>query len=175
MSDLAVSPASGPARLDAEDVVKFSRAGLLVFAGAGCLLKYIASVRILIEELSRLMRLIKNVLRWHAQNLDNLIHLIDLVGAREERLAGVHLHENAAQRPHVDGQVVGDSKQHLRRAVEARLNVLVYLRRGGAVISLCKKQNEVRTYPLAKLTRTAEVDDFDCRSFGIAEKNIFGF
>lgn len=176
VSDLTVSSASGPARLDAENVVQLSRAGLLVFSLASRLLKYITAVRILVEELSRLMRLIENVLRWHAQNLDNLVHLIDLVGTRKERLAGVHLHENASQRPHVDGQVVGDPKQHLWRPIEARLNVLVYLRRERMFISHCTLlESEGMTYPLAKLTRTAEVDDFDCRSFGIAEKNIFGF
>lgn len=64
----------------------------------------------------------------HAEHLDDLVHLVELVGAAEERLAGVHLDEDAAQRPHVYREVVRDAKQHLRRSVEPRLDVLVYLR-----------------------------------------------
>ena len=51
----------------------------------------------------------------------------DLVRAGEERLAGVHLDQDTAQAPHVDGQVVGSAQEHLRRAVEAALDILVDL------------------------------------------------
>ena len=40
----------------------------------------------------------------------------------------MHLNEDAAQTPHVDGQVVGDAEKHLRRPVEPRLDVLVDLK-----------------------------------------------
>ena len=33
----------------------------------------------------------------------------------------VHLYEDAAQRPHVDGEVVGDPEQNLRAAVEPEI------------------------------------------------------
>lgn len=51
-----------------------------------------------------------------------------LIGATEERLSCVHLHQDAPQRPHVDGQVVRHPQQNLRRAVEPALDVLIDLR-----------------------------------------------
>lgn len=118
MSHLAVPSPAWSARLHAEYVVELARARLLVLPLIVRLLKYITAVSRLVEELPRLVRLIQDVLRRHAQHLHNLIHLIDLVRPGEQRLTRVHLHENAAERPHVDGQVVRDAQQHLRRAVE---------------------------------------------------------
>ena len=57
-----------------------------------------------------------------------------LIGATEERFPSMHLHQDAAQGPHVDGQVVGHPKQHLRGTVEPALDVLVDLR-GGVGLS----------------------------------------
>lgn len=57
------------------------------------------------------------------------IRSLYLVGSTEERLSSVHLHQDATQGPHVDGQVVGHSQQHLWGAVEATLDILVYLKR----------------------------------------------
>jgi len=42
----------------------------------------------------------------------------------------VHLHQNATEGPHVDGQIVGHPQEHLGGAVEATLYVLVYLQKG---------------------------------------------
>lgn len=39
----------------------------------------------------------------------------------------MHLYQDATQRPHVDGQVIGHSQQHLWGTVEATLDILVYL------------------------------------------------
>lgn len=39
----------------------------------------------------------------------------------------MHLHQDAAQGPHVNGQVVGCAQEHLRRPVEAALDVLIDL------------------------------------------------
>lgn len=50
-----------------------------------------------------------------------------LVLATEQWFSSVHLHQDAAQAPHVDGQVVGYAQQHLRRAVEPALNVVEHL------------------------------------------------
>lgn len=50
-----------------------------------------------------------------------------LIGAAEERLSCVHLHQDAAQRPHVDGQVVRHSQQDFRRSVKPALDVLIDL------------------------------------------------
>ena len=66
------------------------------------------------EVLLRFGRLVEQVLWRDAQDLNDFVHLVDLVGAGEERLAGVHLHQDAAERPNIDGQVVGDSQQNLR-------------------------------------------------------------
>ena len=59
-----------------------------------------------------------------------------LIGSAEERLARVHLHQDAAEGPHVDGQVVRHAQQHLRRAVEATLDVLVNLTGTNTVVQL---------------------------------------
>ena len=60
-----------------------------------------------------------------AKDLDNFVNLVDLVGAREERLPCVHLNQDAAQAPHVDGEVVGDPKENLWTPVEPALDVLI--------------------------------------------------
>lgn len=41
----------------------------------------------------------------------------------------MHLYQDATQGPHVDGQVIGHSQQHLWGTVEATLDILVYLQR----------------------------------------------
>lgn len=51
-----------------------------------------------------------------------------LICPTEEGLASVHLHQDAAQRPHVYGQVIGHAQKHLGGAVESALDVLVNLR-----------------------------------------------
>lgn len=128
VAGFAVPPATRTARLHAQDVVELPRAWQFVFSLVLRLLEHVAPVRRqLVKVLACFVRLIEYVFRRHAQHLDNLVHLIDFVGAAEERLARVHLHENAAERPHVDGQVVRDAQQDFRRAIEARLDVLVYL------------------------------------------------
>lgn len=53
-----------------------------------------------------------------------------LIGATEKRLSCVHLHQDASQRPHVDGQVIRHSQQNLRRAIKSALDVLIDLRGG---------------------------------------------
>lgn len=44
----------------------------------------------------------------------------------------MHLHQDATQGPHIDGQVIGHSKQHLWGTVEATLDILVYLQNKNA-------------------------------------------
>lgn len=41
------------------------------------------------------------------------MYLVDLVDAAKEGLARVHLHEDAAEGPHVDGHGVGQAQHHL--------------------------------------------------------------
>lgn len=41
----------------------------------------------------------------------------------------MHLYQDATQGPHVDGQVIGHSQQHLWGTVEATLDILVYLQK----------------------------------------------
>lgn len=61
-----------------------------------------------------------------------------LIGSTEERFSSVHFHQDAAQGPHIDGQVIGHSQQHFWGTVEATLDVLVYLQRESTVrLSLC--------------------------------------
>lgn len=101
MAGLAVPPAARPARLHAQDIVQLPRAGRLVLALVLRFPQHVAPVRVLLEELASLVRLVENVLRWHPQHLHDLVDLVCLVRAGEERLAGMHLHQYAAERPHV--------------------------------------------------------------------------
>ena len=52
-------------------------------------------------------------------------HLIVLAVTREDWVADVELSHDAAERPHVNGRVVGDPKHDLRCSIEATLNVSV--------------------------------------------------
>lgn len=54
-----------------------------------------------------------------------------LIGSAEERFPSVHLYQYATQGPHVNGQIIGHSQQHLWGTVEATLNILVYLKKKG--------------------------------------------
>ena len=63
--------------------------------------------------------------RGSAQDAADLVYLIYLGAAREERPPGVELGHDAAHRPHVDGTgVVGGPEQNLRGAVPPRGDVL---------------------------------------------------
>ena len=53
--------------------------------------------------------------------------MIFLVLSREERLADVQFVQDAAEGPHVDGRSIRDAQHDLRRPVETRLDVGVYL------------------------------------------------
>ena len=67
------------------------------------------------------------MLTHHSQDRHDAAHLIELVHSGEQRLPRVHLHQDAPQRPHVDGGRVGQPKHHLRGPVEPRLYVRVHL------------------------------------------------
>jgi hypothetical protein len=173
MARFAGPPAPGTPRVDAEDVVQSSRPRQLVLLPVFRLLQHVPSVAgQLLEELPRLVGLVEETLGRHPQHLDDLVHLVDLVGAAEERLAGVHLHQDAPQRPHVDRQVVGDAEQHLRGPVEPRLDVLVYLK--GEQYELVRRSVCARDYPLSQLARTPEIDDLYGRAFRIAQEDVLG-
>lgn len=110
----------------------------------------------------------------------------------------MHLYQDATQGPHIDGQVIGHSQQHLWGTVEATLDVLVYLdtrhTRSGREN---KKQNIrlliyelppdnffciilllIRTtaaqYPLPQLARAAKVHYFDGTPLGVTEEDVLG-
>jgi len=65
----------------------------------------------------------------------------------------VHLHQDAAQGPHVDGQVVGHSQQHLGGAVEPALDVLVDLK-GDEKLSFYLSYVSVGSNPVTCRHRT---------------------
>ncbi len=54
-------------------------------------------------------------------------HLILLAGAVEDGVARVELVHDAPEAPHVDGLVVRQPQQHLRRPVKAALDVRIHL------------------------------------------------
>jgi len=70
-----------------------------------------------------------------------------LVDGREERSPRHELGKDAAEGPHVDGLVVGESEHDFRTAVESALDV------NEAALKLC--------------TRGSEVDNLDLLSSGV--------
>mmetsp|Transcript_4996 Transcript_4996/g.9211 ORF Transcript_4996/g.9211 Transcript_4996/m.9211 type:complete len:283 (-) Transcript_4996:219-1067(-) len=93
--------------------------------------------------------------RRHAQHLHVPAHLVLLVSPAEQRHPRVHLHQHAAEAPHVDGERVLDAEQHFRGTVEAALDVREALFVGKA--------------------RAAEVDDFDLAAVFHQHQHVFGF
>lgn len=81
--------------------------------------------------------------------------MIFFVLAWEEWVANGQLIQDAPERPHVDGRVVGDAKHNFRCAVETRLDVCVDF--------------------LVFKASAAEVNDFDARLVDLAQQNVFGF
>ncbi len=63
------------------------------------------------------------------QNKFDYFSSLYLIGSAEERFSSVHLHQDATEGPHVNGQVIGHSQQHLWGTVEATLDILVYLQK----------------------------------------------
>mmetsp|Transcript_15524 Transcript_15524/g.50888 ORF Transcript_15524/g.50888 Transcript_15524/m.50888 type:complete len:380 (-) Transcript_15524:964-2103(-) len=107
------------------------------------------ALAVVVEELVAAVRVggLDHRVREHAEDVDELAHLIELVGAREEGFPRVHLHEDAPQGPDVDGDGVGQAEHHLGAPVEARLDVGVHASVGAAA--------------------RAEVDDLDRRPLGV--------
>ncbi len=154
MAGLAQASAARAARLHTQDIVDFLGARhAIAFLFAH--IEHVGAVRQLVEEFFSLGRLVKDMLGRDPEHLDYFIHLIELVGAAKQRLPRVHLDKDAAERPHVNGQIVGDAEQHLRTAIEPALDVLVD--------------------PLAQLAAGAKVDDFNGAPLGIAEENVLRF
>ena len=103
VAGLAVPPAARPARLDAEYVVQLARAGRFVFALVLRLPQHVATVRReLLEEFACFVRLVEDVLRRHTEHLHDPVDLVGLVRAGKQWLTGVHLDQDAPERPHVD-------------------------------------------------------------------------
>ena len=100
----------------------------------------------------RVRRVAEHLRRRHAEQVHDAAHLVRLVGAAEERLPRVHLHEDAAEGPYVDLRGVPESQEYLRGAVEPGLDVLVHALRGVAA--------------------GAEVDDLDRGALRVAEQDV---
>mmetsp|Transcript_27372 Transcript_27372/g.71043 ORF Transcript_27372/g.71043 Transcript_27372/m.71043 type:complete len:486 (+) Transcript_27372:856-2313(+) len=93
-------------------------------------------------------------MRRHAQHLDDPRQQVVLRCPRKERQPQEHLGRDAPKGPHVDGHRVGVAQQHLRGAVEARLDVRVdrAVRKAGR----------------------AEVDDFDLARVQPFQQHVLG-
>ena len=100
-------------------------------------------------------RLLDQVLVRRAEDLHDAGQLLLLVLAGEDGVARQELGEDAAQRPHVDGQAVRHAEDDFGRAVEARLDVRVHL--------------------LVLEAGGAKVDDFDFRVRRVGEQDVFRF
>ena len=128
VAGLVLAPRLRSAVLGAENVAQAACARHLVLLALLDALDLPLAVGVLVEVALGLAALLEHVSGRHAEHLHDLVHLIELVVAVEQRLARVHLHENAAETPHVDGHVVREAEQHLRRPIEPTLNVLIQLK-----------------------------------------------
>lgn len=167
VTGLTGPPSTRSTTLNAEYVMQFSRAWRLILSSLRLFQHVAAVTRQLVEKFTRFVRLIQDMLWRHSKHLNNFVHLIHFVGATKQWLTRMHFHQNAAQRPHIDRQVVRDAKQDFRWSVKSRLDVLVYLNRQKIAKNpffLNKK-----TYPLSQLTRTTKVYDLYRRPFWITE------
>ena len=81
----------------------------------------IAAVCFLVKVLFGFWRRVEDVFWRETQDLDDLVHLIHLIGTGKQWLPRVHFHQDAPKGPHVNGKVVGDAKENLWRTVEPGL------------------------------------------------------
>ena len=160
-----------------DNVVEPPMSRRLVFFALLGLFEDVRAVGHFVKVLFRLVSRVEHGTGRHAEHFDDLVHLVHLIGARKERLPRVHLDEDAAQGPHVNGQVVRNAQEDLWRPVEPRLDVLVDLKRKKKrcnEFSKKKKGSHGVDYPLAELARAAEIDDLDGGSLWIAEEDVLG-
>jgi hypothetical protein len=106
----------------------------------------------LTEEEPATRGVIDQLLRRPAQDFHDAGQLLDLVLAREERIASEELRENTAETPHVDGRAVGQSEDDLGTPVEPRL--------------------DVREDALVIVARRAEVDDLDRAAAPLLQQHV---
>ena len=151
---LTQASATRTTRLDAENVVNFSRSGASIFLFFRDI-ENIGTIGEFVKVFLGLRSLVQDVFWREPEDLNYFIDLIHLVLTGEERLARVHLDEDAAEAPHVDGEVIRDPEQDLRAAIESALNVLVDT--------------------LSQLARGTKVDNFDSTSLRVTKENIFWF
>jgi hypothetical protein len=104
------------------------------------------------EELAGLSALQNHGCRWKTDHRADGVHLFVFVLAGEQRLTAVQLDQDTSQAPHVDRTVVVQLVEHLWRAVEPTLNVLVHLVVGP--------------------TGTAKIDHLDCATLWIPQQYV---
>mmetsp|Transcript_25504 Transcript_25504/g.58865 ORF Transcript_25504/g.58865 Transcript_25504/m.58865 type:complete len:266 (+) Transcript_25504:182-979(+) len=69
--------------------------------------------------------ILEDLLRRDPTNFHDACKLLNLILPGEQGITRMKFREDASKRPHVNGCVVGYAKNHLRRAVEATLDVCV--------------------------------------------------
>ena len=92
------------------NVVKSSVARSLVLFALFRLFENVRSVGQFVKIFLGLVSRVEHGPWWHAQNLDDLVHLVNFVSARKKWLARVHFDQDATKGPHVDGQVVRNTQ-----------------------------------------------------------------
>ena len=95
----------------------------------------------------------QHVLRGQSKSRDNVDELVKLRLPRPERVAGKHLHQNAAKTPHINRRGVRNAQYDLRGPVEPALNISVQ--------------------PFRDKARRAEVNQLDRRLLRVDQQNVF--
>lgn len=79
---------------------------------------------------------------------DDLVPLINVIGARKQNPTAYHLAHNAAHRPDVDVLLVAHAQDHLRRPIVARHHVRRHHERGASGAGQPKVQDLQRAIGL---------------------------
>ena len=148
VAGLAQAPAARAARLHAENVVNFPGAGAAIFLFFRDI-ENIGTIGEFVKVFLGLGSLVQDVFWRESEDFDYFVDLVHLILAGEERLPRVHLHEDAAQAPHIDGKVIRDPEQNFRAAIKSTLDILVDT--------------------LAQLARGTEVNNFDSTSLRVTK------
>lgn len=94
-------------------------------------------------------------LRRRPSNLHDQPQLVRLTLSWKQRIAGVELSQNAAERPHVDGLFEFESENDLRRPIESALDISVH-------------------HFIFKTT-TTEINEFDATLIDLLQQNVLRF
>ena len=125
MISIKTSPASRTSIVNSKDFMKFTKFWKSINLTVVWHLEPVWSIGQFIEILPCIWTSIQKVLRRHTQNLDNFVHLFDLIVTIEKDLTRMYFNKNAPQWPNVYRIVIIIPEKDLWASIMNRLNCLV--------------------------------------------------